>query len=123
MRLGTPHFTAEEFECSDGSPVPVQFYGSTQALMLQLEILRDELGAAITITSGYRSPEYNEQIDGAKNSRHMLGEAADIMVAGRSPKFVADTIELLIRRGRMKDGGIGRYRKFTHFDVRVCHVM
>ena len=118
MQLGTKNFSADEFRCRDGSAVPVQFYASTQLLMLQLEALREELQAPIRITSGYRSPEYNASIGGAKHSKHMLGQAADIKVAGYPPKVVADTIERLIHEGRMVEGGLGRYKNFTHFDVR-----
>ena len=119
MRLGTTHFTAEEFACKDGSAAPVQYYTSTQSLMLQLEVLREELGGvAVTITSGYRSPSYNESVGGAEHSKHLYAQAADIKVAGHSPEVVADTIEKLIAQGRMLEGGLGRYPNFTHYDVR-----
>jgi len=44
-----------------------------------LQPLRDGLNRPIKITSCYRSPQLNELIGGAKNSQHMVGEAADIV--------------------------------------------
>lgn len=42
--------------------------------------IQDELGMKIQVTSGYRSPALNTAIDGAKNSDHKYGAAADIKV-------------------------------------------
>lgn len=39
---------------------------------------REALGAPIHVNSGYRSPEVNKAVGGAKNSQHLLGEAADL---------------------------------------------
>lgn len=43
-----------------------------------LQPLRDAYGKPIIVNSGYRSPELNKAIGGAKNSQHKLGQAADI---------------------------------------------
>ena len=43
-----------------------------------LDPLREMYGKAITVNSGYRCPKLNDAVGGAKNSRHMRGEAADI---------------------------------------------
>lgn len=115
----TEHFQWSEFECKDGTPVPEAMRKETRKLMEQLEVLRAELGdVSIRIVSGYRSPAHNAKIGGAEGSKHMLGQAADIRVSGHPPKDVADTIERLIRAGRMLQGGLGRYPGFTHYDVR-----
>lgn len=45
-----------------------------------LDPLRDFCGYPIQINSGYRHPELNRLLVGAKNSQHMTGEAADIYV-------------------------------------------
>jgi len=31
---------------------------------------------------------------------------------------VADAIEFLINTGMLKEGGVGRYNTFTHYDIR-----
>ena len=43
-----------------------------------LDPAREALGSPIHVNSGYRSPEVNKVIGGAKNSQHVLGEAADL---------------------------------------------
>ena len=43
-----------------------------------LDKVRELWGKPIGVNSGYRSPELNRAVGGAKNSQHMRGEAADI---------------------------------------------
>lgn len=43
-----------------------------------LDKVREMWGKSIGVNSGYRSPELNRAVGGAKNSQHMRGEAADI---------------------------------------------
>lgn len=83
-----------------------------------LEVLRAHFNAPVTVNSAYRTPEYNASIGGAKNSQHILGKAADVVIKGVSPDEVADAIEFLIEVGLMKEGGVGRYDTFTHYDIR-----
>lgn len=45
----------------------------------KLQQLRNTVGHALTITSGFRSPDYNASVGGATMSRHMYGDAFDIM--------------------------------------------
>ena len=47
-----------------------------------LEPLREHLGQPVVITSGFRSKRLNEVVGGVKNSQHLRGEAADLMVEG-----------------------------------------
>ncbi|WP_418308481.1 YcbK family protein, partial [Parasutterella sp.] len=49
-----------------------------EGLYQLLEEIRDEFGKPIVVNSGYRSPEHNKNIGGAKNSYHVKGMAADI---------------------------------------------
>jgi uncharacterized protein YcbK (DUF882 family) len=80
-------------------------------------VLRDAVGKSISITSGYRSSQHNKKIGGAKDSQHVKGMAADIKVAGMTPKEVALVIEGLIESGKMKQGGIGIYTSWVHYDI------
>lgn len=57
-----------------------------------LQPLRDSTGLAVRINSGFRSPATNKAIGGVPNSQHMRGQAADIVVAGMTPRYVADYI-------------------------------
>ena len=47
-------------------------------LLNRLNELRAIWGKPMVITSGYRPPEYNKEIGGAKNSAHIYAMAADI---------------------------------------------
>lgn len=49
-----------------------------------LDPLRELFGKPIFINSGYRNPIVNRKINGAINSAHMSGRAADIRGANRS---------------------------------------
>tara|TARA_R110000765_G_scaffold95664_1_gene180084 strand:+ start:989 stop:1156 length:168 start_codon:yes stop_codon:yes gene_type:complete len=47
-----------------------------------------------------------------------MGRAADIVVKGMTPLAVHTTIELLIKKGDMLQGGLGLYKGFVHYDIR-----
>lgn len=57
-----------------------------------LQPLRDKLRRPIIVTSGYRSPELNRLVGGAKNSQHVLGQAVDIVVQGMTPRTLAEFV-------------------------------
>jgi len=114
----TENFKREEFRSSDGAHFPYEVKQNLQVLAEQLEVLREHFQKPIQINSGYRSPNWNAKIGGAENSQHLLGKAADIVIEGISPEEVADAIEFLIDTSMMKQGGLGRYKDFTHYDIR-----
>jgi hypothetical protein len=47
-----------------------------------LDPLRESIGQGIQVNSGYRSPELNKHVGGARDSQHVSGEAADIESRG-----------------------------------------
>lgn len=47
-------------------------------LILALQAVRDELGLALTVSSGTRCFKHNEEVGGSKLSDHLLGKAVDI---------------------------------------------
>ncbi len=114
----TANFSKSEFDCNDGSAMPMDVLVNVQEQAENLQVIRDFVDRSITVNSGYRSPTYNKKIGGAKNSQHLLGNASDIKIKGISPKEVADIIEGLIRIGAIEQGGIGIYSSFTHYDRR-----
>ncbi len=114
----TAHFTINEFRSHDGVDVPVSIRGNVQALMEQLEVLRTEVNKPIRILSGYRSPEHNRSVGGATRSQHLCGQAADIQIQGMTPTEIHALIESLIASGRMRQGGLGLYNSFVHYDIR-----
>jgi uncharacterized protein YcbK (DUF882 family) len=114
----TNNFSLEEFKSKCGRDIPNNVLPNIIQLAKNLQVLRDAVGKSITITSGYRSPQHNKKIGGAKDSQHVKGLAADIKVAGMTPKEVALVIEGLIESGKMRQGGIGIYPSWVHYDIR-----
>jgi uncharacterized protein YcbK (DUF882 family) len=107
-----PHFKYDEFRCKCCGKLPPQ--GIDPNLILKLEILRMLLGdKQIIIRSGYRCPTHNKAVNGAPKSQHMYGKAADIAVMGVVPSAVAAAAEPVFL-----NGGLGRYKDFTHVDSR-----
>ena len=57
-----------------------------EELMEFMDGIRSAWGSAIIVTSGYRCPELNEAIGGAKTSAHLTGYALDIVPANNKKK-------------------------------------
>ncbi|MFH6966492.1 YcbK family protein [Flavobacterium sp. FlaQc-28] len=115
----TKNFKSEEFDCKDGTAVPIKYMNNCKEVAENLQVLRDYLGVLVTITgSGYRTPTHNAKVKGAKNSQHLTCSAADINAKGYTPKLLAVKIETLIKEGKMKQGGLGIYPNFVHYDIR-----
>ena len=126
----TENFSLAEFESKDGAEFTEEVIGNLIELSKNLQTLRNWLNdalpfpVAIKINSGYRSPEHNKAVGGVPNSKHTLGQAADIVAVNLdtktelSPSFIANYLELLIDIGYIKEGGLGRYKTFTHYDIR-----
>ena len=104
------HFKVREFACRSGADAVL----IAPRLVMVLETIRAHFGAAVTINSGYRTPEHNAKVGGVAHSQHCYGMAADISVSGQKPETVA-----AFARTLMPDwGGVGVYKSFTHIDVR-----
>jgi len=104
----SPHFAEAEFACRCCGLVRVN-----QCLVQLLEQLRGQLGGKlVVISSAYRCAVHNRAVGGARQSQHLLGNAADIAVTGAAPPDVAAAAE------KLGFAGVGRYSGFTHVDVR-----
>ena len=114
----TANFNKEEFDCADGTQMPIEVFNNVIELAESLEVLRAHFNAPITINSAWRTATYNRKVGGAVNSQHLSGKASDVVVSGVPPEEVANAIEFLIECGLMKEGGVGRYDTFTHYDIR-----
>jgi len=106
----TPHFKAREFACADGSDAVFV----SEELVGILEKIRAHFNKPVVINSAYRTPSHNKKVGGTSRSQHLYGLAADIVVRDTAPGAVADYAETLLKN----TGGIGRYKNFTHIDVR-----
>ena len=95
----TAHFTLEELIASDYAlrhgiaNVPdAEIIENLKTLAQGLERIRACVGKPIHVNSGYRCPKLNSAIKGSKNSQHLLGLAADIVVPGVSAIGLAGII-------------------------------
>lgn len=65
-------------EILKGQTCPLNLERNLAVLLDRLNIIRGVWGKPMIITSGYRNPEKNASIGGAKNSAHLFCQAADI---------------------------------------------
>jgi hypothetical protein len=111
--------TISAFDCYDGTPVPKEYYGNVEDLIKQLKALQNAIGGKIKIVSGYRTPSHNLKIGGVTNSQHTIGTGTDFRSSTNlTPTQIANTIERLISEGKMKQGGVGIYPNYVHYDTR-----
>lgn len=117
MKL-SKNFNLSEFASHDGAPTPPEVLANLQELANNLQVLRDYLGTPLKINSGYRSPAHNKAVGGAKFSQHVLGKAADISSNKYTHEQIHAAILHLIKEGKMKEGGLGIYNSWIHYDTR-----
>ncbi len=117
MKL-TDNFSLQEFQSKDGAEMPPEVAENISILADQLQFIREYVNSPIHINSGWRSKKHNKKVGGSKNSQHVKGKAADIVVTGMKAKDVANLVEYLMDNGYILEGGIGRYNTFTHYDTR-----
>lgn len=94
----TEHFALSEFTRSvtgellgiDNTPTEEQIDNMKALCEKVLEPLRNRLGHAVKITSGFRCKFLNKAVKGAEKSLHMQGLAADLYV-----RDVADAIKVV----------------------------
>ena len=115
----TKNFSLREFDCSCGCVMPEDVKHNIVKLSSQLQIIRDIVDSPIKVNSGFRCEKYNRHIGGVKRSQHLLGKASDIVVAGLDPYTETHPLfDELMDCGELLQGGLGRYKNFTHYDFR-----
>ena len=98
------------------SSPPLGLLSNALKLVDVLQWLRNEGEvASVLVNSWWRSSEYNKAIGGVANSMHLTLGASDIVKVGWTPRQVADLLESSPYKEQL---GIGRYKTFTHVDVR-----
>jgi len=119
--LHLKNFKASEllpyFERSGNTIPPEELWKNCVETFRVLDALRDYFGRPVTITSSYRSPQYNKGVGGRPSSRHLRFNALDIQVSGEEPAVVASKLKQWRSAGVFK-GGIGTYNTFVHLDTR-----
>ena len=109
------NFKSTEFDCHGNGCCSQTLINET--LIEYLQKIRDHFNKSITITSSYRCTKHNRSVGGATASRHVKGDAADIVVNGVAPAEVAKYAESIGIKG------IGLYETdadghFVHIDTR-----
>lgn len=108
------------------------YWGIDQDILFKILALQDALTAngynrnAFKITHGHRHPSFNQQVGGTSKSRHIAGEAVDMVIGdinndGKYSKAdKAIVLELCEKEIIGNTGGIGRYpdTRTVHIDVR-----
>jgi len=73
---------------------------NAKELLEKVNAFLEHFQGSVQMTSGYRSPEHNKNVGGARSSKHMSGEAIDIYDLDRSlAKFCVLKAELLDQYG------------------------
>ncbi len=144
------HFRLADFLTHDQANVWPKYLVLREALVDKLELVLVELqrrgvdAQRLRVTSGFRSPQYNQRGVGrgrARDSRHQYGDAADVMVDNnqdsrlddlnrdgrvnsKDMRIMAEAVESVEHQYPELVGGLGLYRAtrargpFIHVDVR-----
>lgn len=115
------YFKQYEFECRCGK-CQLPFNVPSDELITILTEIREHFGQCLRINSGYRCPEHNARVGGAKSSQHTIGSAADFIVF-KVPTEVVYRYVILKYGDRPLGIAIKRnpnnpYGGFVHLDTR-----
>ena len=112
MATNTEHFKVSEFACKCGCGKQ----DIDQRVINMAETIRLALGVPVKINSGCRCPAHNAKVGGVKNSKHVLGKAADLSCSLGSAKMF-ETVKRLKDEGKLPDLDYCiKYKTFIHID-------
>lgn len=104
-----PNFSENEFRCACCGEARMN-----PTFLARLQWLRTRVGLPLTITSGYRCPDYNARVSSTgRNGPHTTGCAADIACL--------DQRKLIACASYDDFPGLGVGRTFTHLDTLTTH--
>lgn len=88
--------------------------GVNSTLVDKLSLLQGVAGREFNINSGYRDPDHNARVGGAKKSQHIHGNAVDLDVSGLSNE---ERIKVIEQASSLGFTGIGVYKTAIHLDL------
>lgn len=104
----TKNFVKERFACKCGCG-----YNVIQLHFVQrLQLIRDEVGFPMRVTSGCRCPVWNKHEGGTEKSAHVKGEAADIACTNSYQRFMIIAVAIALGFKRF-----GISKNFIHLDM------
>ena len=103
------YFEADEFSSPD---FPLSYNMMSRGLVFKLDLAREMSGVGFTISSGYRTKSHNTKVGGISTSRHVTGDAVDILISNSSDRF--KILKALIDVGFNK---IGIYPDHLHVEL------
>lgn len=126
VQIGNHKYLGHE-QASKGSVVTDNGEGGLKFVHKGQEGIRDDLrtmlentsaamGAQLKITSGYRSPEHNASVGGAKESQHTHGNAVDIDMAGMSDEARYNLVQSLRANGAKRFITYSKSPNMLHVD-------
>ena len=111
MAQDTKNFKVSEFACKHCGENKID-----QKVLNMAQELRDYLGVAVRVNSGYRCEVHNKNIGGVKNSKHVLGKACDLACELGSAKMF-QAVKELREQGKLQDLDYCiKYKTFIHID-------
>jgi hypothetical protein len=113
MEYKIEYFERKEFICpccGEG--------GVSEALVLRLDLLRRAWGGPVGVNSGRRCIARNAEVGGSRRSRHLIGCAADIRIAGTR---IADTRIAGTAGLRAREAGLA-WSEFAALASRLCRL-
>jgi zinc D-Ala-D-Ala carboxypeptidase len=116
----TPHFSLAELTVTntkiDNTPSK-EVIEVLRTTAFYMEKVREILGnVAITINSGYRSPDVNRQVGGTSNSSHTYGYAVDFTAYGHTPL----TISNILSKSNLKFDQLIYEKTWVHISFDPC---
>ena len=112
MANDTKNFKVSEFTCKCGcghNPID-------QRVIDMAQTIRQALGVPVRVNSGCRCVKHNAKSGGVKNSKHILGKAADLSCSLGAVKMF-ETVKKLHAEGKLPDLDYCiRYKTFIHID-------
>jgi hypothetical protein len=119
--LGGSHYDHRSRAAGLNTLPPPELWKNIIPVAQAADEAREIFGSPIRILSGYRSPEYNRAVGGARYSRHMQFDALDLAPMNGHVATLHTILRRLRARGAFT-GGIGRYAGFIHIDARGQNV-
>lgn len=103
---------------------PRRFWNNMELTIKMADQIRNQWGSKVNVTSGYRTPDYNDNyIGGKKNSQHKVYKALDLYPANGNYREFAFMVENIVHQYRQQgiSTGFGVYPKkntpFVHIDT------